>query len=263
MNDSRNNHLYWIAVALSIVINAIHWWILPALMTPDGFVYIQLSDLLFTENSLERWDYQRLPFYPLLLKGSFLAFGKGPHSATLPGALMGLAGILMLGSLARRSAGNTSGAIVVLLLTAFPLLIAYQHTLLTEIGTFFFLAALLWGVSWDAPFARAKPLLLAAIVAIGYFHRPTLLYLAPLAAVLHCVDATRSMKWRPLFVDALLIVAIPFCISLIWNHGERARRIEDRFGYALVHFLAKQAVIPPGHELRLRYRNRAGQFSRL
>lgn len=58
--------------------------------------------------------------------------------------LAGVGGVLLAGSVVRTLAGNAAGIITLLVLTIYPVLVCYEHTLLSETGGFFLLSLLVW-----------------------------------------------------------------------------------------------------------------------
>ena len=75
---------------------------------------------------------------------SFWLFGKQPLSAELVTSVAAISGILLLGATVRRIAGELAAAAAVASLAVFPTLVAYEHSVLTEAGTFFFIAAIVY-----------------------------------------------------------------------------------------------------------------------
>lgn len=58
--------------------------------------------------------------------------------------LAGVGGVLLTGSVVRTVAGNAAGIITLLVLTVYPVLVCYEHILLSETGGFFLLSLLVW-----------------------------------------------------------------------------------------------------------------------
>src|SRR5262245_25499152 len=110
--------------------------------TFDGYIYLDLADVLGSPRFPGDWHFARTPLFPLALKGSLALLGRNPYSVLLLLAVIGLATALILGATARRLAGPLAGALVVLLIAWYPTWISYQHLVLTEIGTGFFIASI-------------------------------------------------------------------------------------------------------------------------
>ena len=58
--------------------------------------------------------------------------------------LAGVGGVLLTGSIVRTVAGNAAGIVTLLVLTVYPVLVCYEHILLSETGGFFLLSLLVW-----------------------------------------------------------------------------------------------------------------------
>jgi 4-amino-4-deoxy-L-arabinose transferase-like glycosyltransferase len=206
--------------------------------------------------------------FPGALRLCFFLGGDQPQAAILPGLLYGLAGILLLGSIARRVIGATYAAVLIVVLTGYPYLVSYEHIPLTEMGTFFFLVLLLWsllGVARRPAALRLNysvPFTTALVLALGFYHRPTIIYFAPFAAVLYlCLivligppghDRVRPTElWRllkdqarPVALRVLIIVIVPWILCYPWTRLAD-RRIAETRNRVLGGGMALQAVIPP------------------
>jgi 4-amino-4-deoxy-L-arabinose transferase-like glycosyltransferase len=258
------NGQYRLAVWSTIVFHMVHAAALPTYFSYDSMQYAHLARVLFTPSFPSDWDLQRSPLYPLALRLSFILGGDQPQAAMLPGLLYGLAGILILGSIAKRVAGSMCGAVAILVLSAYPYLVSYEHIPLTEIGTFFFLALLVWillGVSRAGPEHRLAyriPISAALVLALGFYHRPTIIYLAPVAAVLYVLimanPGGRAVRpeelWRalrkqarPLAVRGVVIVLLPWLLCYPWTRIA-SRRIAEMKNVVLGYGMAIQGVIP-------------------
>ncbi|MGD0014494.1 MAG: hypothetical protein ABSD56_08735 [Bryobacteraceae bacterium] len=242
----------WVASLCAVgLIYLVHITGLPILITYDGHWYIELADVLGTGRFPAEWDFLRGPIYPGLLKLAFAVFGKQPLAvAALQGAL-GFAGIWLLGDALRRLGRPRAAAIAVLLLGAYPTLIAYEHAVLTEAASFFFVALLvnLLVVPRWRMFARA--LALAGALTLAYYHRSSFLFMAPVAGAVFSLASARELKARGvrgflcarrLAPYAALVTVLPFLLAYPWQRNPKvAARIRDSVIYGLV----RQAAIAP------------------
>lgn len=252
-----------VAIYFTILFQIVHFAGLPPLVSYDGMQYCYLARLLFTPSFYSSWDFQRTPLLPFLLKMAFFLSGDQPVSAILPNILFGAGGILVLGSVVKHVAGKTHAAAALLLLNCYPYIVGYQHIVLTEIGTFFMFALLLWcllRVSWSQnKDSYIFPAQIALVLALGYYQRPTFIYLAPLISGLYILLLTApvgrahsyatlqySMRQRfcPILARAAVIMIVPWLLCWPWRvvAGEEVSSTANRvMGYGMT----KQAMIPP------------------
>jgi len=229
---------------------------LPLVMSPDGLDYVALSRRFGAGRFFESWPFVRMPLYPLMLRGSFEVFGTRPMAALLPGVLVGFVGVWALAAEVRRSSGALSGGAILVLLTGYPALVGYEHTVLTESGTFCTLSLLVVLLSRLARVGidLATMCLLGTVLAVGYLFRATTLAALPgviLAVVVVCwrsVDRTPRARWRRSAVMAaaglLVVMGLPFTTMTWWSARGRDARVGSAFGYTLVYYMAAQGVLP-------------------
>ena len=157
-------------------------------------------------------------------------------------------GIYVLGKRLKSFSQPVEAALAVVLLSSYPTLIAYEHLLLTEVGTFFFLSLILYICTSSVKRPLMGAFCLAIALAAGYYLRSSLLYMTPLVAVIY---ALRTLRRRPnegyrgrKAVQALLLAgAGPFLLAYPW---ERNPMVSVRAGQSvLLYGLVKSAVLPP------------------
>lgn len=234
----------------------------PLIASYDGMEYTHLAYVLFSPNFDSEWNFYRTPLFPLALRATFFVGGEQPESALLVTTVFGFAGTLLLGATVRRMATGTSAAIIVLILAVYPVLVGYEHMLLSETGTLFFLALVLWlftrfatsqnSQKWSSVFA------ICLALALGYYWRPTIIYLSPVVAVLYALttllaaDSTKSnLAQLNLFrtgnlrmlSKTLLIGVLPWLLASPWMI-ETARHHVKPSDLALPFGLYKQVVVP-------------------
>src|SRR4051794_27571251 len=181
---------YHFAILFAIAFTFAHLISLPIGITYDGFQYLDGADILGSSRFPTDWYRNRTPLYSLTLKASFFLFGHQPLAALLVSTAMGLGTVLLLGRAARLLAGEWCGALVLLLVSLFPTSVAYQHLILTETGTSFFIALLITIALQQPKTQRAvwlQAALFGVVLTAGYYWRQLLLDLAPLAALIWLV----------------------------------------------------------------------------
>ena len=251
------------AVVFSAAFNFLHAMCLPLVASYDGMEYTHLATVLFSSTFPSAWNFLRSPLFPLALKEAFLLGGTQPQAALMVTLPLGLGGIWLLGLSVRRLSGGTLGAVVIAVLTVYPVLIGYQHMLLSETGIMFFLALLVWTCvrlhQIETSGFTIHACIVAGALAAGYYWRPTILYLSPVAGAL-CIFARifpdgpadgydgflKHLKRRlPRVLPAALIVAVvPWLMALPWlrltaKYSPGAKDMVLSLG------MYKQVVVPP------------------
>jgi len=250
---AAGEEIYRHAFLLSILFQVIHCLALPIVVTWDGFLYVDLADVIGTTRFPNDWDFLRTPLFPVLLKMAFSLLGKHALAVIGLNTLLGFLGVICLGHTIRRVGSPIAGALVIILLTFYPILITYQHCLLSDAGNFCCLAILISLFFWHprSRYARTSALILG--ITFAYYFRPNLLYLS---VVIGFLEGLRIVKARSHFeksrrksaiVQATMILLIPFVLAMPWkrlSYESRARQ-ED----ILCLGVFAQVVIPPDDEL--------------
>jgi hypothetical protein len=251
-SDRLYRFALWLAFALCVA-QAIS---LPVLITFDGYWYARLAEVLGTPRFTAEWDYLRTPLFPMLLKLSFWLFGRQPLAVCALQSAFGFGGICLLGATLKRSGRPVEAAIVVVLLSCFPTLVTYEHALLTEAGTFFFLAFLLYVAVLPQSHPQRQVAILVGALALGFYYRSSLLYISPALALVYAVarwtrrETDHAWQWRTsrrILAETLAVLLVPFLFAYPWQHNPR---VTERTGQSvLLYGLVKQAVIPPDDAL--------------
>ncbi|NOT32274.1 MAG: hypothetical protein HOP15_17650 [Planctomycetes bacterium] len=242
------------ALLLSLAVHVLHVIALPLVITYDGQVYHRLSTLFGSEAFSTEYDTIRTPLFPLLLRAVFWLLGERPESVLLLNAGFSFVAICCASALVRRLAGATAAVLTILLLSFWPLSIAYQHSLLSESATACCLAALALCLFrfLERP-SLAACIAAALALSLGYYFRPTLLYFAPCCSLLAlgllwAPHSRASVSLRFAFSTAALLTLVPVALSLPW------RALQDRtgrFGYIYAFGIVNQALIDPDDEQEL------------
>jgi Dolichyl-phosphate-mannose-protein mannosyltransferase len=242
---------YKVALWLAFVLCIAQAISLPLLVTTDGYWYAKLAEVFGTARFAAEWDYLRTPLFPILLKLSFWLFGRQPLAVCALQSAFGFGGIWLLGATLRRLGRPVEAAIVVLLLSFFPTLVTYEHALLTEVGTFFFLALLLYVLTAPGSHPYRRVAELVGVLTLGYYHRSSLLYISPAVALVYAISSFNERKAdqepqgrtnRRIFGEVIIVLVLPLLLAYPWQHDPR---VTARTGQVFLYGLAKQAVIPP------------------
>ncbi len=243
--------IYLLSAFAALVIYVAHAYSLPLLVTYDGHWYLKLAEVLGTPRFPAEWDFLRTPLFPALLRLAFELCGRGAGSVILLQTALGYAGIVLLTLALYTNGRRAEAAVLFLLLALYPTLSAFQHIVLSEVGTFFFLALILFFLL--VPIRAIKLQTFAVILALscGYYHRSSLLYMSIVVAPLYfwlllkrrtVCTATLHLR-RSTAIHSAIVLVLPFVIAYPW---QRNRQVAIRTGESvLIYGIVKQAVLPP------------------
>ncbi len=243
-----------ISLCLCFAVFAFHVLSLTLVITFDGQWYVRLSDILGTNKFSAEWDFLRTPLFPALLKFFFWLLGRQAMAVIGLQAGLACAGIYFLIAALARLGRPIEGAIAAVLLSSYPTLIAYEHLLLTEVGTFFFLSLFIYLLRRGDRHSVLRATGLAIAIAVGYYYRSSLLYLAPLLAAIYALPslgersresggAVRRRHLQTAIGGFIIVAAGPFLLAYPW---QRNPAVSVRIGQSvLLYGLVKSSVLPP------------------
>ena len=263
LTSDSGHRLYRLAVGFTIAFSLLHLISLPVAISYDGLIYIDMANVLGSSRFPHDWNPARTPLFPLYLKFSFWLFGRQPLAVILVSTSLGLGGTLLLGGALRKMLGATVAAIVVIILTLFPLFVAFQHFALTEVGTAFFLILITVLLLYQPTQRRRiwlKAIGLMAVCSVGYYWRQAILSLAPVVALLHGVGSLSdylayaesrkpeiNRRWRlalPVLAQIALIAILPFWFAKPWSKYTNEPGMRD---VTLRQGMLRQALLPADH----------------
>src|SRR5262249_7512436 len=129
---ARGERIYrWTLIACG-VLSLLHMLALPLVMSWDGFLYVQLADILGHPEHAPEWDYLRTPLFPLLLKVCWKLIGRQALSLALLNTTFGFLGAWLVGATVKQLKSPILGACTLLFVSLYPVLVAYEHCMLTE-----------------------------------------------------------------------------------------------------------------------------------
>jgi hypothetical protein len=235
----------WAAIALSIVIHVVLAFTLPLLITFDGVGYIHMADIIGTNRFATDWNALRTPLYPAVLKVSFGLIGRTAAAPLALNAVMGFCAVLLIGLVVVRFCGRVAGALAIVALSLFPTLVTFEHAALTETGTLFFVALIVFAVTLRPATTRVQRLRIATLafaLGAGYLWRQNIGYLAPLVCVaLWFLRSRQPQRARALLLEIAVVLLTPAAAAVIWGHIVDQR--ESR-SIMLAYGAAKQALLP-------------------
>lgn len=241
----------------------LHVLALPLVVPYDGHEYIDFAGVLFSDRFPDDWQPPiRTPGYPLVLKAAFAVVGRQPLAIVGVNAAFAWLMLLAVTRVTRLLAGPVAAAVALLTVAVFPLSVAYQHHALTESGAAAWLtlvAAVLVMTDRSDRDGWWKAGLLAGVLAAGYYHRQSLQFVVPAAAILFAVGACcpPGTAWRDglrrparpgwlVALQAAAIFIVPLATSMLWEPYAPSRNIRS---YMLKQGIVRQALIPPGAPL--------------
>ena len=254
MNTAASSKLHRVALLGAVAFAVLHVFALPLLMTFDGAEYVKLG-LGWPRNFPDGWDFGRTPLYPLAVRLSFWLLGRNALAAMFPNVVAGLIGIWSLAAAVRRL-DERLGLAVLALLSLYPTLIVYEHAILTEAGSFMFLALLANWSTWRPAEVRRKTVALVLGTIAIFSFRPTSLVVVPLALILLAVERVAAERAGPdrkswtvtarRVAPHLLVVGLAAALlSMSWNRARTAWGGRDYNGQQIFYGLLKQVVLPP------------------
>ncbi|HYF48835.1 MAG TPA: glycosyltransferase family 39 protein [Planctomycetota bacterium] len=256
-SGDRTRWIWRGALIFSAVFHLLHYIALPVLITVDGADYILLGRLAAALNFSEEYYFARPPLYPLLIEYSTRLLGRNAMAVQVPNLLLGFGAIWLAGTALKALNFPRAAAGLVVLLTLYPTFAAYEHCVLTETGSVFFLFLTIWLLVRSARNEHdwRWSIVLGVVLGISYHHRPTLLYLAPVWAVLRMfqlrgvIDRGHILPWKQALSHAAAIMALGIVIALPWQIVMSRSEERHAGGELLLIFLLKQAVLPPDDPL--------------
>jgi len=253
--------IYPAAVIFAATFYILHVVSLPLRITYDGLGYVDAADVLFSARFPHDWLPIRTPLLPLCLKVSWWLLGRQPIATILVMSTAGLAATLLLGAIMRRVVGDLAGAVALVLVSTSPVLVGYEHSVLTEAGTFFFIALVLYLTLRDLDDDSGSwyyAALLSVTLGTAYYWRQNILVLGPLAAFIHWRASCRrakqihGRKQIAAVLQSVVVIVLPPVLTSFWSpylHQSGLRDVMLRQG------MIKQALLPPEHPYVGQYRD--------
>jgi len=118
------HHVFWGAVVFVVLFSFAHTLALPLAISYDGYIYIDLGDMLGSPDLPERWHVFRGPLFPLALKVGTAVLGRQANAATAVVTSFGLATALIVGATTRLLVGPLAGAVAMVLIALYPSFVA-------------------------------------------------------------------------------------------------------------------------------------------
>jgi hypothetical protein len=201
--SSSGNRLFWIGAGVFVVLKLVLMAGLPLVVSYDSMHYLDLSETYDGTRTWDQWHYGRVPAYPYYLWAVGKVLGLTPGSYITSNTIMGTITALLLAWLLRVRVGPIPALVLLVLMLMHPLIVGYEHVLLTEVITGCLLAIIMAVSCPQAPWAWGHYVLLGSIVGLAYMTRQN--YLAMLAPAL-VVSALLHRK--PRRTTAAIVLAL-------------------------------------------------------
>ncbi len=236
---------------------------LPICVPWDGSLYVQLSTVLSTSKFTAEWDFLRGPLFPAMIKVCFRLFGTHAMTMVALNSALGYLGAWLLGNAVKRQGFPRAGGVIMLLLCLYPILLTYQHTLLSDAGIFCCVAAMFNAAAWQTPDRGRKSAVLIAVITISYYFRPNLIYLGPVLAGVYLIEMCANAApcaWRQIvrgltkraILHGALVLAAPFILAMPWKYlaaQQNPLAMQQRQADVFAVGLFNQLVIHPEDEI--------------
>jgi len=248
--------IYFSAMACSVLLSVLYLASLSIGISYDGHTYIDLANVLGTARFPGEWSPFRTPLFPLSLKIGFWLFGHQPLALVMVMSTAGVAGALVLGIIVKEMAGYIAGALIMLVVSLSPTFVTYERMVLTETGSFLFIALMVLlaiQIPTDARRGWWKTGGLILVCSASYYWRQNLLSLSYWLAFLHLLawrsslPGKAALRWRSprlavTLAQCVLIVLLPNAAAQLWApYSNNARVMDVMFAYGTV----KQALADP------------------
>ena len=247
LEDQQATRFYLWAMLGTALFQVAHVLSLPVVISFDGYGYLHLAEIIGTPRFAAEWDYLRTPLFPLLMKAAFLAFGKSATTFLTLQALMAFTGIWAIATTLRRACHPWVAAACFPLLAFSPVLVGFEHSMLTEVGTFLVVSLIFAALMWPANRLWLKTAVLVVALILGYYQRLSVVYLAPVAAAFYAfwlaqVGLPRAILRRVIASHVTMVLVIPFLATYPWQRElAKTSRLNDA---VILYGLVKQAAIP-------------------
>jgi 4-amino-4-deoxy-L-arabinose transferase-like glycosyltransferase len=250
----REKLFYQFIVIFAIIFSVIHLISLPLFVFYDSLNYYKLSKIILHPDLwMKEWYFLRTPLYPISLLISFKILGENSLSIIFLNSLLCLTGIILLSKIIKQELSSYFAGISILILLFFPLLIAYEHTMLMESGLFFFLSlfTFLLLIQFKSKWIVFKIISLIISITIGFYWKPNLLYLIFPVSIIYIYNNILDKGIKNLFniksiLSVVCILLFPILLAYPWNRLEIVKN--SNRGFILAGSLM-QAIIQHDHFL--------------
>ena len=217
---------------------------LPLVVTYDGHLYHELAAKVFNIDDWRSWDVVRTPIFPAAL-GFFFRLVDQPHNAVI--LLNVFFTLLGLFSVRLVIPGRSTEISIVIVLMS-PLLITYQHMLLSECALLFSVALIIASLSSKSTW---RPYYICFSFLLAYYIKPSFLYIIiPIVFFIVLMVFLRKIERLKCYVDwfcdintkGLGYIFIAITLMIPWHLSIlKSGRLSDVKGF----FAVKHLIIQP------------------
>jgi Flp pilus assembly protein TadD len=178
----------------------------------DAQWYDQAARTLLAGKDLAAGDLLfRPPLYPVLLAGVYKALGPGLLAPRLLQSLLGLATVVLVARIARRTHGEAAAKVAAILAATYGMFIYFEAEILTAtLGTFFVAAATALFLEGAERGSRARMAASGLAIGLAAICHGTLLAFAPVAAA-----ALLSRGRSALLLAAVLVLGVAAPLGVV------------------------------------------------
>lgn len=207
---------------------AIQFWMLswaPLIFSEDSVEYANNGIIFLKTHSLSHFNAWRMPGFSIFCAALLGLFKNFPFALSAVQALLGIAIGLMAFGLARRILPRPWPALILLLAGANPIMLTYEHYVLTEHLAMFMLTLLIYCLILGSARLRlpgitlrslALVLLLGLLIGAMIYVRSNFQILVALIPFFYFVLQIRRRRFLALVVESLLILTISGGLIFPW-----------------------------------------------
>lgn len=231
----------------------------PLLVTVDGNEYLDSAlkiEKLYSSPSL--WDAFRTPLFPAFIRLFLEIFGFGSFSLIFLNTLFLFFGLLLFAKVLEKWFGAFEVFTAAFFISLHPFIVTYQHSLLSECGSFFFISLITYTLSLNSKtpvlfIFKKKDILFVLSVITAFFYRPSFLYYGLFLICFLYGTGFLSSKFelRKSALTGLRYLTVSLVIFFTansWSSKINKESRDVRNGVQIMYGLLKQGVVPNNHE---------------
>ena len=221
---------------------ALHFALLPLVLSWDSQAYIDQALMLGQARFWSDWHFLRTPMFQSITRAAFILLGENRIALLSVTVAMGFLGLLVTQRILREWLSPALSWLITLFLSLNPLLITYQHTFLTESGSFMWLGLVMLAFirCVKRGFDTSSCITAGLTIAAGYYFRPTILILSFIGTA--CFVVLHGVKpFSRVARVALLTLLLPQVLALPWKYmGSKSNWESAQVAFGVLN----QVVIP-------------------
>jgi len=202
---------------------------LPLVVSYDSMHYLDLSRVWEGTRAWQTWDYMRTPGFPYYLYAVAQVWGITPGVFILTQTLLGTIAAILLACALRRHAGRPAALAFLLLMLGFPLVVGYEHVLLTETVNVLLVAAVVAAALLRSRWWPVSYLFVGTVVGMGYMVRQSFVALLVPALLVTALRHRRPHGAVTAVLVAMVLGGAAYAgMTTQWKQRQKASGAPDR-----------------------------------